>query len=131
MTLTRILEIETRFLQPGDATSLGIAEGIWRSHGSPTDAKALADILEKVMRECSQSGVYYAAVILKRKKSLERGTWKPAPQFCEPPRDAGATQPGMNGVKCSQCGDTGYIQMQTHASLCRCGAWNKSRAKVQ
>jgi hypothetical protein len=131
MTLTRLLEIETRFLRPGDATSLGMADGIWRRRDCPTDPRGLADVLEEAMKECSRSGVYYAAVILKRKRALERGTWKPNPVFCNVPKADASPQTGLNGNECAQCHGTGSIQTWTHASICGCGAWKISSAKVQ
>lgn len=127
MTLTRLLGIEIRFLQPNEYASLSVAERIWQERGCPTDTLALTDILEIVLTTCRSEGIPYAPILLQRKKRLERGTFAPnvAPR-------TGASQQGKSGDGgCPQCGGTGYVVRPggASASLCDCGAWKRKGEK--
>ncbi len=127
MTLTRLLEINSRLLKPDECVSLQVAERIWRDHGSPTGVRELTDILEKVLSECGQDGIRYAPIILQRKKALHRGTWAPRVEYLAAVSGP-TTVANANGGACSKCGGEGYILVRggRGATLCSCGGWKKT-----
>jgi hypothetical protein len=128
MTVTHLLEINSRLVKPDEFASVGLAERIWREHDCPTGVRELIDLLEKVLSECRQGGIRYAPILLQRKKALHRGTW--APQVSKVP--AGESKEGnSNDGNCSRCGGSGYMTVNGGRSmgLCPCDGWKKkSRA---
>jgi hypothetical protein len=126
MTLTRLLEINSRLLKSDEIVSVQVAERIWRGHGSPTGVRELTDILEKVISECGQDGIRYAPILLQRKKALHRGTWAPRNEYI-----AAASGPtkltSADSTACSKCNGTGLISMHggRAATFCSCGGWKK------
>jgi hypothetical protein len=125
MTLTRLLEINTRLVKPIESPSLGLAERIWRECSSPTEVRALIDVLEKVLSECCRDGIRYAPILLQRKKALHRGTWTPSAEHIAPV--ISAMQAASGGDGCPRCGDTGVVMVRggRGATLCPCEAWKK------
>src|ERR1700679_3576632 len=103
MTLTHLLEINSRLIMPEELASTGVAERIWRDFGCPTGVRALIDVLEKVLSECAQNGIRYAPILLQRKKALSRGTWEPLPERVANLTDASEVE-RVEGDVCSRCG---------------------------
>ncbi len=128
MTLTRLLGVERSLLRLEAEASLALAERIWAEHGCPAERRALADVLETVLRRCVREGICYAPILLQRKKALERGTWMPPAG--QPGGDAPTNRSG-DGV-CAACGGTGYIIARGggSASLCACGAWKRNAVRA-
>ena len=129
MTLTRLLEINRRLVKPVEFASLGLAEQIWVEQGSPTGARELMDVLEKVLSECCQNGIRYAPILLQRKKALHRGMWTPSAEHVAS-LDRATQASGGGG--CPGCGGTGYLSVHggRNASLCPCEAWKKRLARL-
>jgi hypothetical protein len=123
MTLTRLLEIDSRLVKPDEFGSVALAERIWRDYGCPTGVRELIDLLEMVLSECRQDGMRYAPILLQREKALRRGTWVPRPECIAAP--SGATT--SKGDVCSKCGGSGYMQVRggRGMTLCPCNAWEK------
>jgi hypothetical protein len=128
MTLTRLLEINSKLVKIEEWPSIAVAERIWRGFGCPTGVRELTDLLERVLSECAQCGIRYAPIFLQRKKALDRGTWTPqvAVAFVV------SKESGANNGTCSLCGGTGYALLNggRSANLCSCGAWNKKPPKT-
>lgn len=127
MTLTRLLEIDRNLLEPEAERGLALAETWWVQNGSPREPGPLCQFLETVLQRCKETGVCYPRIVLRRKKELERGTWRPS---AASPSAASRQQRETNGSACADCGDSGYVYRPDGASLCACGGWNKSAAKT-
>jgi hypothetical protein len=156
VTLTRLLEIDRRIVRAEALDSLLYAERIWNECGCPAEGPALADALETILQRCAREAVYYAPILLQRKKALERGTWKPRAgstgfSLCSPrlphdnawlPHDVAAAATAAPGsgrargpaptgepLPCAACGGTGIVVGPggRSGSLCACGAWRRSR----
>ena len=127
MTLTRLLEINSRLLKPEEISSIAVAERLWRGLGCPTDAHELIDLLERVLLECGRYGIRYAPIFLQRKKALHRGTW--SPQVCGVLVEGGTNESSSQGGACSRCGGTGYMLVDggRSATLCSCGKWGRQQ----
>lgn len=120
MTLTRLLEIDIRLLRDGEDRGLSYAERVWCDLGEPADPRKLCEALEKILHCCVDEGIGYPAILLRRKKEVERGTWQPK---TAPPTVA--AQP-TGGAACPDCGGKGFITRLGGASgsLCfSCRAW--------
>jgi hypothetical protein len=105
-----------------------LAEKVWAKTGYPTDARSLSDVLESILRLCVRQGIPYPAMLLKRKKGMERGTW--LPRSAKPSDSAKKRSiPASSTPACSICGDTGYAYTKNgfSATLCGCGAWQKNK----
>lgn len=111
VTLTKFLEIEKRLLKPDELASLSIAERLWVEHGSPTDGRALIDVLEMVLGRCVTSGIMNAPILLQRKKALERGTWEPntIPPTTGTSRGSGGQENGTGMAQCPRCRGGGIV----------------------
>jgi len=77
MTLTELLEIERTLLAPEEEMGLSYAELLWNNAGTPVEPQALCRALERILCACRREGVRYPAILLRRRKELERGTWAP------------------------------------------------------
>ena len=77
MTLTKLLEIDHRFLRVEDEMGLAFAEKLFSAAGAPTRGRALIEALENVLVACKRESLVYPPIILRRKKELQRGTWRP------------------------------------------------------
>jgi hypothetical protein len=128
MTLTRLLEINSKLLKPDEFVSLQVAERIWRDHGCPTGVRELIELLEKVLSDCLQDGIRYAPILLQRKKALHRGIWAPRIESVAALADAPKVA-NADGDACSRCGGSGYILVRRGrgATLCPCEAWKSAR----
>ena len=80
MTLTRLLGVNPQLLEPGDLGRFAFADSLWRSRGSPCKPGALCEVLEWILERSEEEGIGYPRFLLKRKKQLERGFWKPRPE---------------------------------------------------
>jgi hypothetical protein len=121
LTLTRLLEIKLSFLPYQEEKVLSVADRIWREHGAPTDPEPLSEAIEAALRYCVEEGITYPRILLKRKKQLQRGAWKPNLQS-----HPLATKQVANtdGSFCARCEGTGVFNLPNgFGSLCPCGAW--------
>jgi hypothetical protein len=125
MTLTHLLEINSKLIKPNEFSSVGLAERIWRNHGCPSGVRELIDLLEKALTECQQCGIRYAPILLQRKKALHRGTW--APQAYLAVVGGGAKKGSSDNGTCSKCDGSGYMPVKGGRSmeLCPCEGWKK------
>jgi hypothetical protein len=124
MTLTRLLGIKVELLPPESRGGVQLAERVWSEMGCPTGVQALSDLLESVIERSARNGIFYPPILLKRKKQLERGTWKPEPPSCDPQGSSNLAA----GPNCPDCGGNGYIVRPGggSGSLCmRCEAWKR------
>jgi len=134
MDFLRLLEIDRKLVGPEAQQSLLLANRVWEEGGSPREPWAIVAVLEKILERCLVSGIWYAPVLLQRKKALERGTWRPS----RSERSAGsaashstnATDGALQAAagNCSACGGTGIV-IRTgglSGSLCTCGAYLRS-----
>jgi len=117
MTLTRLLGIKKELLRYEDQNGLHLAERMWSESGEPIEPQALSDTLDAILDRCKESVISYPAVILKRKKQLERGTWKP-----EFPSHRIQNEPATGEIVsgCRECGGRGYLVSRggRQGSLC-------------
>ncbi len=139
MDLLRLLEIDRSLIDPEARRSLLVAEIVWREEGCPRETHALVGALEKILRRCGDSGIWYAPVLLQRKKALERGTWRVPPQLAarlpQPPNaqarpgdSACAAVPGGSdsaASACEKCGGSGVVNAPGGftRTLCPCGGY--------
>lgn len=81
-------------MRPDARRSLLLAEKVWIENGSPLELWQLVRVLEEILRRCIASGIWYAPMLLQRKKAIERDSWRPRP------RDAmrSATPPRLYNV---------------------------------
>ena len=90
MNLIKYLEIDEAQVQPDARRSLLLAEKIWTENGSPLERWELVRVLEEILRRCIASGIWYAPMLLQRKKAIERDSWRPRPRdamrLATPPR---------------------------------------------
>ena len=77
MTLTELLEIERERLVAEEEMGLAYAELLWNNAGMPVEPRALCRVLEHILCASRREGVRYPAILLRRRKELERGTWAP------------------------------------------------------
>jgi len=126
MTLTRLLGINLQLIKYEDDRGLHLAEEVWRSLGAPSEGPALADTIERCLQRCTEEGILYPAILLKRKKQIERGTWSP-----ESGRDSSkANAPPIEGdTTCPKCGGSGHVPIEggLHAKMCECNKWMRGQ----
>jgi hypothetical protein len=129
MTLTRLLGINLRLLRFEDDRGLQLAEEVWRLQGAPFEGQILADAIETCLQRCTEEGIPYPPILLKRKKQIERGTWSPDTRGNLV--DV-STAPVDGESACSKCGGSGYVLIEggRHAKMCECNKWVRSQ-KVQ
>lgn len=119
---------------PEAQESLLVADRVWHEEGCPREVRALGGVLQKILQRCQSSAIWYAPVLRRRKKGLQRGTWHPdsvakpiAARAGSPPKPAACARSGerqSHGEVCAICGGTG---IRVHGggfsdSLCPCGA---------
>ncbi len=80
MNLIKYLEIDESQVHPDARRSLLLAEKIWTQNGSPLERWELVRVLEEILRRCIASGIWYAPMLLQRKKAIERDSWRPRPR---------------------------------------------------
>ena len=129
MTLSRLLGIKLRLLRYEDERGLQLAEEVWRSLGAPCAGPALADVIELCLQRCTKEGIPYPAILLKRKKQIERGTWLPSSDSDLIERNS---LPSEGTPNCPKCGGSGYVLIEggRHSKFCECNKWVLSQ-KVQ
>ncbi len=129
MTLTRLLGINLQLIKYEDDRGLQVAEQVWRSLGAPSEGQALADTIECCLQRCAEEGILYPAILLKRKKQIERGTWLPESKGNSRADDS---LPSEGNSNCPQCGGSGHVLIESgrHAKMCQCNKWVRSQ-KVQ
>lgn len=126
-----LLEIEQNLVAPEAQKSLLLADRVWNEEGRPREAWALCAVLEKILRRCLDSNIWYAPILLQRKKALERGGWRPRPTAPGQIRAALAVSAAPHGgtqssaETCAACGGTGIVIRAGgfSGSLCPCGTY--------
>src|SRR5579872_2628253 len=115
LTLTQLLEIDAKLLAPEEERGLQLARLLWNDAGRPSERRALCRALERILTVCQQGGIRYPAILLRRKKELERGSWAPRPA-------AAAAQDAPGDPNCKFCGGIGTIANPGGLSgrLCEC-----------
>ncbi len=134
MDLLRLLEIDRSLIGPEAGKSLLVAERVWCEEGCPTEGWALAAALEKILRRCAASGIWYAPVLLQRKKALERGTWRPAKHRPAPSvrrEIVDSSRPNSAEPPCEKCGGSGVVNAPggLNGMLCECDSYMRRFAK--
>src|SRR5215831_9453715 len=76
---SRLLELDERLLKYEDSDSLEMAARLWAKAGSPRARRKLTDFLEGFLKACQREGQYYAPILLRRKRELQRGDSHPSP----------------------------------------------------
>jgi hypothetical protein len=89
LTLTRVLEIDIKLVPLEEDRALQLARQLWDYDGRPIEQRALCRALERILALCQKEGVRYPAILLRRKKELERGTWAPDPALSLPEETPG------------------------------------------
>ena len=130
MTLTGLLGINRRLLKYEDEPGLKFAERLWLDSGSPCNGQQLCDVLETILRRSAEEGICYPAILLKRKKQIERGTWSP-----EKGRDSGESNssPKEGDPACPKCSGSGHVPIENglHVRFCECNKWMRSQVAVK
>ena len=115
MTLTRLLGIKLELIRFEDERGLEFAKQVWQSLGGPSEPRALVDALEKCLQRCTDEGIPYPAILLRRKKELERGTWSPP---AKQSLDADVALPKEGDPSCPQCRGTGQVVIDDGHGYC-------------
>lgn len=125
MTLTRLLEINLQLIRDEDDRGLQLAERVWRLQGAPSEAQALTDTIERCLRKCTEEGIPYPPILLKRKKQIERGAWLPRTKSDSGSSDSLASEGNPN---CPRCNGSGLVLIEngSHATMCECNKWMRS-----
>jgi len=86
-----VIEIDENLVAPEAQKSLLLADRVWNEEGRPRETWALCAVLEKILRRCLDSNIWYAPILLERRKALERGSWRPRSIEARPSRSAAGT----------------------------------------
>lgn len=78
--LTDVLEIDFKLLKCEHNAAMDIAERAWAEAGRPTAPADMIEFIEKVLIACRSCGYEYPPILLRRKKEMIRGTWRPRMQ---------------------------------------------------
>jgi hypothetical protein len=131
MDLLRLLEIDRSLLAPEAEKSLLLADRLWCEDGCPREPRRLVETLEKILQRCLTSGIWYAPILLRRKKALERGTWRPS-AHTSADRESAASRASASPARlgkgdghCAACGGTGVLVRAGGftGTLCSCGIY--------
>lgn len=128
LTLGSVLGVRQKlFTSREDLRGMQNAEQIWRAAGCPVQRQRLIDVLEKIICESTKTGIGYPAFLLRRKKELQRGDFRPRVHDA-PISSAGRWTPPPGS--CPKCGDIGFIVRPGggSGSLCDCAASRRSGA---
>jgi hypothetical protein len=101
LTLTRALEIDIKLIAFEEEKALLLARRLWEFDGRPIERQALCRSLERILTLCQREGIRYPAILLRRKKELERGSWAPDANLALPEEASG-------DPKCPICRGLGY-----------------------
>jgi hypothetical protein len=131
MEFLRLLEIDENLVAPEAQKSLLLADRVWTEEGRPREVGALCGVLEKILRRCVESNIWYAPILLQRKKALERGSWRPrsiaarAGRFSAGTSVASSDEQQGSAKTCAKCGGTGIVIRAGgfSGSFCSCGAY--------
>ncbi|HTQ61033.1 MAG TPA: hypothetical protein VMI32_12450 [Candidatus Solibacter sp.] len=131
MDLLRLLEIDRTLLVPEAEKSLLLADRLWCEDSCPREPGRLVETLEKILQRCLTSGIWYAPILPRRKKALERDAWKPSAYSSaggesEASRArASTTRQGKGDESCAACGGTGILVRAGGftGTLCSCGIY--------
>lgn len=85
MTLTKLLEIDESKIVREQQRSLLLAEKVWYEAGQPRERWELVRVLEEILLRCVASHIWYAPILLQRKKAIERDSWRPKTRSGPPP----------------------------------------------
>jgi len=77
-TLAELLEIDSQLVGGKATPGLRFAERLWEQSDA-VDEQQVADFLEEVLRKCTGLLLPYPAILLKRKKQIERGEFRVTP----------------------------------------------------
>jgi hypothetical protein len=121
LTLTRALEIDIKLIPVEEDKALLLARSLWEFDGRPIEPQALRRSLERILTLCQREGVRYPAILLRRKKELERGTWAPDPALAIPEE-----QPG--DPNCTICSGAGVITNPGGLSGRNCECYIRKRS---
>lgn len=102
LTLTKTLEIDLKLISIEEDKALQLARELWDLDGRPIEAAALRRSLERILKLCQREGIRYPAILLRRKKELERGAWAPDPKLAVP-------EESLGDPKCTICRGRGTI----------------------
>ena len=131
MEFLRLLEIDQNLVAPEAQKPLLLADSVWNEEGRPREAWTLCAVLEKVLRRCLDSNIWYAPILLQRKKALEHGSWRPRSIAARPGCSSAGTSVASadkqqgSAKSCAECGGTGIVICAGgfSASFCSCGAY--------
>jgi hypothetical protein len=131
MEFLRLLEIDRSLVAPEAEKSLLLVDRVWCEEGCPREPSRLVAVLEKILQRCLSSGLWYAPILLRRKKGLERGTWRPpadtsgAGESPSLPATASPATRGKSDGDCTTCGGTGVMVRRGGftGTLCSCGTY--------
>jgi len=109
------------FLTRADEVGMAFAEKMWRSRGCPVECQKLIEVLEQIICEMTRQGIIYPAILLRRKRELQRRDFSPRLSF---PRSQSVTQWTPPPGSCSKCGDQGLIVLPggLGGRYCSCSA---------
>jgi hypothetical protein len=102
LTLTKALEIDLKLIPIEEDKALQLARKLWEFDGRPIESLALIRSLERILKLCQREGIRYPAILLRRKKELERGTWAPDPKLALP-------EESLGDPACTICRGAGII----------------------
>lgn len=111
MTLTQTLQLNERYLQLEDLRALDYCEKRWQSEGCPIERWGMVNFIEKMLQELPANGIAYPAVLLLRKKEIQRRTFT-----LEAPKP---TSELVGASACSECGGQGFVYKNGQPDLCR------------
>jgi hypothetical protein len=77
LTLIKLLEVNENLLRDEEKTGAKLGEYLWTKNGEPKTIAMLIRLLDTIIEESRRVKIIYPKIFLKRKKELERGTWKP------------------------------------------------------
>jgi hypothetical protein len=111
--------------------SLLLADRVWNEEGRPREAWALSAVLEKILRRCLDWNIWYAPILLQRKKALERGSWRPRSIAARPSCFSAGTSVASSDEQqrsakiCAECGGRGIVICAGgfSGSFCSCGGY--------
>ena len=121
VTLKRLLRIEGGFPKAQHYMAFEFAEKFWRESGCPCDEASVADVLERALCLSTERGLEYPAVMLARRKQLQRGSLKL--ELSTQPPTASTKEPSARVTAgCTRCEGYGWFQQNGRALLCTCSA---------
>jgi len=121
LTLPRALEIDINLIPVEEDKALMLARSLWEFDGRPIEPQPLRRSLERILTLCQREGVRYTAILLCRKKELERGAWVPDPALAIPEEHPG-------DPNCTICRGAGVITNPGGLSGRNCECYIRKRS---